>query len=391
LLVAATVKGMYQTTEGATPAPILPTGERDAKSPLVLLNPELKAPQLPANIKFIDATTISDGLPVNIRVSVSLKAGDFTALRAPVGNWPEFVAMAEASGHPVLSIQQTPGNTQEVPVDGIEFLSVQDLADRSRASWDYRGLDSSVNGIDFIGDVHGQFDALQELLAKLGYSENFEHPDRRVAVFVGDLVDKGPRSLDVLALVADAVSAGRALCVRGNHEEKFARTIARIQADPQSMNEAKANARGALRELLDGPSPERRGEELKQAIFGMPFHLVLDGGDVAVVHAATKSDLIGEDGPNAKARGYMLHGPKGANKVLASDGNWYNERLPWWNTYDGEPTIVHGHVVVDDVIVRESDKDSVGDIISIDTGAGDGGSLSSLSWPQRKVTSVKIP
>ena len=75
--------------------------------------------------------------------------------------------------------------------------------------------------LDIIGDVHGHADALESLLGKLGYQDRngaWRHAAGRRAVFVGDLVDRGPRQLDVIAIVRGMVEAGTALAVMGNHE-----------------------------------------------------------------------------------------------------------------------------------------------------------------------------
>ena len=82
---------------------------------------------------------------------------------------------------------------------------------------------------DIIGDVHGCFDELVELLGKLGYTEQpggaWKHLEGRKLVFVGDLVDRGPKIPDVVRLVLESVNAGTALCVPGNHDMKFMRKI----------------------------------------------------------------------------------------------------------------------------------------------------------------------
>ena len=86
---------------------------------------------------------------------------------------------------------------------------------------------------DIIGDVHGCFDELQALLARLGYRVTqtegpdgnafaVSHPEGRRLVFLGDLVDRGPKVADCLRLAMDAV-AGGAICVPGNHENKLLR------------------------------------------------------------------------------------------------------------------------------------------------------------------------
>ena len=75
-------------------------------------------------------------------------------------------------------------------------------------------------GYDVIGDVHGQYDKLVELLRFLGYRERdglWSHATRR-AVFVGDLIDRGNGQLEVLTTVRRMVEAGTALIVMGNHE-----------------------------------------------------------------------------------------------------------------------------------------------------------------------------
>src|SRR4051794_4350256 len=88
---------------------------------------------------------------------------------------------------------------------------------------------------DIIGDVHGCFDELHELLQRLGYeialpedsvpSYQVTHPEGRRAIFVGDLVDRGPKVPEVLGLVMDMVASGVAFCVPGNHDSKLLRKL----------------------------------------------------------------------------------------------------------------------------------------------------------------------
>lgn len=73
---------------------------------------------------------------------------------------------------------------------------------------------------DLIGDIHGHADALQRLLAKLGYTRQkgaYRHPDRQV-VFLGDFIDRGPRIRETLEIVRPMIDSGAALSVMGNHE-----------------------------------------------------------------------------------------------------------------------------------------------------------------------------
>lgn len=74
---------------------------------------------------------------------------------------------------------------------------------------------------DIIGDIHGHADALHELLHKLGYRQQqgaFMHAEQRQALFLGDLIDRGPQQLEVLGTVKKMVDVGAARTVMGNHE-----------------------------------------------------------------------------------------------------------------------------------------------------------------------------
>jgi len=77
---------------------------------------------------------------------------------------------------------------------------------------------------DIISDVHGCFYELLELLEKLGYKSScnlYKHPDNRIPVFVGDIIDRGPNSLDVFSFVYNMVNSGLAKLSLGNHDDKL--------------------------------------------------------------------------------------------------------------------------------------------------------------------------
>jgi protein phosphatase len=82
---------------------------------------------------------------------------------------------------------------------------------------------------DIIGDIHGCYDELHALLTTLGYHINsgheVHHPEGRRAVFLGDLVDRGPKVPEVLKLVMSMTESGRALAVPGNHDSKLMRKL----------------------------------------------------------------------------------------------------------------------------------------------------------------------
>jgi hypothetical protein len=76
---------------------------------------------------------------------------------------------------------------------------------------------------DFIGDIHGHFDALVQLFDKMGYTNTdgiYTHPER-FPVFIGDYIDRGPKIFEEVELVKKMQETGNALALMGNHELNF--------------------------------------------------------------------------------------------------------------------------------------------------------------------------
>ena len=101
---------------------------------------------------------------------------------------------------------------------------------------------------DIIGDIHGCFDELTALLTELGYTVDGHTvlpPKGRKAVFLGDLVDRGPKTPDVLRLVMGMVENGTGLCVPGNHDIKYLRQLRGkdVQITPWAGRHIDANGR----------------------------------------------------------------------------------------------------------------------------------------------------
>ncbi|MER6669731.1 AAA family ATPase, partial [Amycolatopsis japonica] len=129
---------------------------------------------------------------------------------------------------------------------------------------------------DVIGDVHGCREELDELLTELGYVDGV-HPEGRTAVFVGDLVDRGPDTPGVLRRVMAMAEAGSALVVCGNHEQKLVR----------ALNGRNVKTTHGLAESLEQLSAQDEDFRAKAHAFceGLIAHYVLDGGALVVAHA----------------------------------------------------------------------------------------------------------
>jgi hypothetical protein len=140
---------------------------------------------------------------------------------------------------------------------------------------------------DVIGDIHGQYDKLVTLLSHLGYSDAngvWRHP-RRTAIFVGDLIDRGPKQLATVDVVRRMVETGCAQCIMGNHEFN---AIAWVTPDPEHpgkflRDHHKAGNREQHQAFLDVVE----GTPLQKSITGwfktLPLWLDLPG--LRTVHA----------------------------------------------------------------------------------------------------------
>ncbi len=158
---------------------------------------------------------------------------------------------------------------------------------------------------DIIGDIHGCFDELHSLLTKLGYeiapnngSFDVSHPEDRKAVFLGDLVDRGPKIPDVLKLVMSMTASGAALTVPGNHDMKLMR---KLRGRDVRITHGLAES---LQQL------EQEPPEFKDHVAGfvdqLVSHYVLDDGRLVVAHAGLKEQLQGRG--SGKVRDFALYG-----------------------------------------------------------------------------------
>jgi protein phosphatase len=95
--------------------------------------------------------------------------------------------------------------------------------------------------------------------------ECWRHPLGRKAIFLGDLVDRGPQVMDTVRIVRNMVSAGNALCVAGNHDVKLVKYLRGKQI------EIKHGLEQSIAEV-DWPL-QRRCDEIRQQFgeFGPPF------------------------------------------------------------------------------------------------------------------------
>jgi protein phosphatase len=224
---------------------------------------------------------------------------------------------------------------------------------------------------DIIGDVHGCCDELEELLEHLGYTRNgnwaWSHPAGRRAIFVGDLVDRGPRIADTLKTVMAMSQAGSALCVPGNHDIKLKRKL-----EGRDVTVSHGLDR-TLAELEQQP-PEFR-TTVQQFIDALVSHYVFDEGRLVVAHAGMKEEMQGRG--SAKVRDFALFGETTGD----TDEFGLPVRYNWASEYRGRASVVYGHTPV-------PEPEWLNRTINIDTGCVFGGRLTALRWPEKELVSV---
>ncbi|ANS78819.1 serine/threonine protein phosphatase [Serinicoccus hydrothermalis] len=229
---------------------------------------------------------------------------------------------------------------------------------------------------DIVGDVHGCLEELVELLGVLGYAVSrdehgapvdAEHPDGRVLVFVGDLVDRGPDSVGVLRLAMGMAEAGHAMAVPGNHEAKLVR----------ALDGAKVTVSHGLEVTLAELGRESEGfrRRVRDWCDGLVAHRVLDRGRLVVAHAGLKEAYHGR--ASGRVRAFALYG----DTTGETDEFGLPVRYPWAEDYRGRAAVVYGHTPTPRL-------EWINNTLCLDTGAVFGGQLSALRWPERETVQV---
>ncbi len=237
-----------------------------------------------------------------------------------------------------------------------------------------------IGPFDIFGDLHGCVGELRALLDRLGWErytleesekpwggESWRHPSGRKALFLGDLVDRGPNVLDTVRVVRNMVIAGDALCVAGNHDVKFMRWLRGKQVQikhglEQSIAEVEileAEDRGTIAKFLDG----------------LVSHYVLDGGRLVVAHAGLREEMHGRGA--AAVREFCLYG----ETTGETDEFGLPIRYNWASEYRGKAMVVYGHTPI-------PEPEWLNNTVNIDTGAVFGGRLTALRYPEREFVSI---
>ena len=243
---------------------------------------------------------------------------------------------------------------------------------------------------DIIGDVHGCCDEVEQLLQKLGYQQKqtvaeklidtesfwdfptYVHPAGRKAVFLGDLVDRGPRILDTLRLVRNMIAAGSGMCIMGNHEHKLIRKL-------DGKNVKVTYGMTETLEQIEAIAEERRDRDIQEIhsfLKSLISHYVLDDGKLVVAHAGLREELQGRG--SGYVRSFALYG----ETTGETDEFGLPVRRNWATDYRGQAMVVHGHTPV-------AKAEWLNNTIDVDTGCVYGLRLSALRYPEKELVSVE--
>ena len=257
------------------------------------------------------------------------------------------------------------------PLVGVE--RIETVAFERTPLWnDKRGV---TGPFDIIGDVHGCYDELTDLLTRLEYAPDaggvWRHAAGRRLIFLGDLVDRGLKTVETCRLVMDAVGAGAAFCVPGNHDEKLKRAL-----------EGKdVRISHGLKESLDQiallPDDERTAFSAQFVAFAENLigHLWLDGGALVVAHAGMPENMQGR--ASGQVRQFALYG----ETTGETDEFGLPVRWNWAAEYRGKAAVVYGHTPTPKA-------EWLNNTMDIDTGCVFGGALSALRWPEKQLVAV---
>lgn len=231
------------------------------------------------------------------------------------------------------------------------------------------------NKFDIIGDVHGCYGELMELVDKLGYKNTgccYRHSEGRILVSVGDISDKGKQNLACLRFFMNQVAYGNGLWVLGNHCNKLHRYMLGNKVRLSHGLEYTAAELSALSEW----EREKFRERFLDIYSRLPYYWMLDRSRLLVVHGGMKEEYIGKF--NSKIKTLCLYG----DITGEFEPNGRPVRRDWAQKYAGRPFIVYGHTVREKAEIRNN-------TIDIDQGCVYGGYLTAFRYPEKEIVQVK--
>ena len=246
---------------------------------------------------------------------------------------------------------------------------------KERRERNFRILEFRENQYDIIGDVHGCYEELIQLVEQLGYrKENgiYIHPQKRRLISVGDVADKGPANVACLNFWMDQVMANGGFWVHGNHCNKLYRYFLGNRVRVSHGLECTV----AELERMNKEERHNLRSRFMQCYESQCYYLLLDRKRLAVVHGGLQAESMGCF--SGKIRAVCLYG----ETTGETDENGRPQRRNWAESYRGDTLVVYGHTVAER-------QDLINHTVDIDQGCVYGGYLTALRYPEMEFVQVK--
>ena len=244
-----------------------------------------------------------------------------------------------------------------------------------------------------IGDIHGCWDELCNLVSKLGgvISDSglilISEERELKLISVGDLLDRGPKSAQVLNLFINhwlyeegrlsvelpkGYKVAKIYCALGNHDFKYWRYL---QGRKIIFNAGMQRSADSFASELFLHSADLLSEYLHT----LPHYFIFDEGKLLVSHAGLSEEKQSyqDKKEEESTRRFCLYG----DVTGEFDEDGFPIRLHWEEEYHGKATVVYGHTVVKEPQI-------VNNTYNIDTGCVFGGKLTALLYPSMEFVSV---
>ncbi|WP_042142010.1 polynucleotide kinase-phosphatase [Paucisalibacillus sp. EB02] len=238
------------------------------------------------------------------------------------------------------------------------------------------------NGVDIIGDIHGCYDEMILLLEKLGYEKNREnyyiHPDGRRFLSLGDIMSRGPKSLDTMEFFLRHVNVGLAYMIDSNHGWKIARWLDGRKVTLSHGDELIEEEINQFQEQYGEERTKDLKQQIKQLLLNAPSHYVLTKNSVPIVvctHAGIKDEFIGKQ--SYEISDFCRYGDTGG-----FDESGKPIRKDWTIHHKTNSLIVWGHDPKPRPLI-------INNTINIDQGVVFGGELTAFQYPEKEFVSVK--
>ena len=237
------------------------------------------------------------------------------------------------------------------------------------------------SGFDIIGDIHGCYDEMLELLKNLGYEKQGEvyvHPAGRRLISVGDIMSRGPKSIETMQFWLNQIKAGLSYMTDSNHGWKIARWL-RGQNVSLSHGDELVEQEIIEYEKVHGEEAAKAlKEQFANMLLNAPSHYILTKNNrtkAVVTHAGIKDHYIGKE--SKRISDFCRYGD-----LQQTDSSSKPVRGDWFTQHKTSELIIWGH----DVKVQPFKANRT---INIDQGAVFGGELTAFQYPEQTLISVK--